>query len=144
MQCFLRRMEARRDCTECSAAGVELEVSQSPLSSDAGLLPIREFDRRLGWTAGFAAQLSDSRQASVQALVEMVRQRVFGILAGYRPRLYATGPLHRLTFPQLDPSTLTTLPSASWGKVGPSPAAPPTPPKLQLLPPLLTSCPIRE
>jgi hypothetical protein len=62
---------------------VEVAVSKTPLSSDAGLLPIREFDRRLGWTAGFAAQLTDNRQASDHALVEMVRQRVFGILAGY-------------------------------------------------------------
>jgi hypothetical protein len=62
---------------------VELEVSEAPLSSDAGLLPIREFDRRLGWTEGFAAQLTDHRQGSRHALVEMVQQRVFGILAGY-------------------------------------------------------------
>jgi hypothetical protein len=62
---------------------VEVEVSQAPLSSDAGLLPIREFDRRLGWTEGFAAQLTDHRRWSDHALVEMVRQRVFGILAGY-------------------------------------------------------------
>jgi hypothetical protein len=62
---------------------VEVEVSEAPLSSDAGLLPIREFDRRLGWTEGFAAQLTDHRQGYDHALVEMVRQRVFGILAGY-------------------------------------------------------------
>jgi len=62
---------------------VEVKASKSPLSSDAGLLPIREFDRRLGWTEGFAAQLTDRRQLSDHALVEMVRQRVFGILAGY-------------------------------------------------------------
>lgn len=62
---------------------VEVEVSQTQLSSDAGLLPIRELDRRLGWTESFAAQLSDNRQWSQHALVEMVRQRVFGILAGY-------------------------------------------------------------
>jgi hypothetical protein len=62
---------------------VEIEVSPAPLSSDAGLLPIREFDRRLGWTEGFAAQLADNRRGSLHALVEMVRQRVFGILAGY-------------------------------------------------------------
>lgn len=62
---------------------VEVEVSEAPLSSDGGLLPIREFDRRLGWTEGFAAQLVDHRQGYQHALVEMVRQRVFGILAGY-------------------------------------------------------------
>jgi Transposase DDE domain group 1 len=62
---------------------VEVEASEAPLSSDAGLLPIREFDRRLGWTEGFAAQLSDPRRGCDHALVEMVQQRVFGILAGY-------------------------------------------------------------
>jgi hypothetical protein len=62
---------------------VEVEVSEAPLSSDAGLLPIREFDRKLGWTEGFASQLVDHRQGYQHALVEMVRQRVFGILAGY-------------------------------------------------------------
>lgn len=42
------------------------------------LVPIREFDRRLGWTEGFAAQIHDGR-----TILEMIRQRVFGILAGY-------------------------------------------------------------
>lgn len=62
---------------------VEVEVSEATLSSDAGLLPIREFDRRLGWTEGFAAQLIDNRVGGLHTLVEMVRQRMFGILAGY-------------------------------------------------------------
>src|SRR4029079_10453490 len=56
---------------------------EEQISSDAGLLPIREFDERLGWTAGFAAQLRDSRCGVVHTVLEMVRQRVFGILAGY-------------------------------------------------------------
>jgi hypothetical protein len=62
---------------------VEVEVSHTPLSSDAGLLPIRELDQRLGWTEGFAAQLIDTRKGCEHSLLEMVRQRMFGILAGY-------------------------------------------------------------
>lgn len=58
---------------------------EAPLSSDAGLLPLRQLDERLGATAQFAAALTDLRQAgSVQhTLLEMVRMRVYGILADY-------------------------------------------------------------
>ena len=62
---------------------VRVEFVEEQLSSDAGLLPLRQFDERLGWTEGFAAQLKDGRQGPTHAVVEMVRQRVFGILAGY-------------------------------------------------------------
>jgi len=33
------------------------------ISSDAGLLPLRQLDERLGWTAAVADLLGDSRQA---------------------------------------------------------------------------------
>jgi len=62
---------------------VRVEVAEEQLSSDAGLLPLRQFDERLGWTESFAAQIQDNRQGSLHTVVEMVRQRVFGILAGY-------------------------------------------------------------
>lgn len=62
---------------------VQIEVVEEQLSSDGGLLPLRQFDERLGWTEGFAAQIKDGRQGHTHAVVEMVRQRVFGILAGY-------------------------------------------------------------
>jgi hypothetical protein len=62
---------------------VQVEAVVEQVTSDAGLLPIREFDERLGWTAGFTAQLRDARVGGVHTLLEMVRQRVFGILAGY-------------------------------------------------------------
>lgn len=65
------------------ALPIRVEVVEEQLSSDAGLLPLRQFDERLGWTAGFAGQLRDGRQGHTHAVVEMVRQRVFGILAGY-------------------------------------------------------------
>ena len=62
---------------------VEVVPVAEQIATDAGRLPIREFDERLGWTAGFAAQLHDARASHRHAIVEMVRQRVFGILAGY-------------------------------------------------------------
>ncbi|RIK79473.1 MAG: hypothetical protein DCC68_13240, partial [Planctomycetota bacterium] len=51
------------------------------ITSDAGLLPVRELDERLGWMASFAAQLRDARTNPLHTVVEMLRQRVFGILA---------------------------------------------------------------
>lgn len=62
---------------------VEVEAVEERLSSDAGLVPIREFDRRLGWTEDFAAQVYDGRCGGMHTVLEMIRQRVFGILAGY-------------------------------------------------------------
>jgi hypothetical protein len=64
---------------------VVIRPSESKLSSDAGLLPIREFDQQIGLTEQFAAALTDMRyQPSVDhTVLEMVRMRVFGILAGY-------------------------------------------------------------
>ena len=55
------------------------------LTSDAGLLPIRQFDQQIGLTEQFAAALTDLRyQPSVEhKLSEMVRMRIFGILADY-------------------------------------------------------------
>jgi hypothetical protein len=54
------------------------------LSSDAGLLPIRELDEVLGLTDQFAAALRDPRdEGSFHTYLEMTRSRVYGILAGY-------------------------------------------------------------
>lgn len=64
---------------------IVVEPSQGQLSSDAGLLPLREFDERLHFTEQFAQALRDPRTpAQVEhSVVEMVRSRVFGILADY-------------------------------------------------------------
>jgi len=64
---------------------VEIEVSPAPLSSDAGLLPVRQFDEQIRLTEQFAAALDDRRDPVLtqQSLRTMVRQRIFGILAGY-------------------------------------------------------------
>ena len=64
---------------------IRVEVSDAPLTSDAGLLPLRQFDNRIGLTSQFAAALHDPRDPDRidHTVPEMVRSRVFGILAGY-------------------------------------------------------------
>lgn len=64
---------------------IVVEVSQAQLTSDAGLLPIRQFDERIGFTAQLAAALHDDRDPrfTLHPLSDMVRQRVYGILADY-------------------------------------------------------------
>lgn len=64
---------------------IVVEAVEDHLSSDAGLLPIRQFDEALKLTAQFAAALRDFRHQPFvdHTLEEMVRMRVYGILAGY-------------------------------------------------------------
>ncbi len=64
---------------------VVVKPAGAELTSDAGLLPMRQFDEAIGLTEQFAAALTDLRfQPSVlHPLVEMVRMRLFGILADY-------------------------------------------------------------
>jgi hypothetical protein len=62
-----------------------IEPSRAQLSSDAGLLAIRQFDERLGFTRAFADALDDPRDPELidHTVLEMVRSRVYGILADY-------------------------------------------------------------
>ncbi len=64
---------------------IEIEISQAPLTTDAGLLPIRDFDERLRFTEQFADALQDLRDADgvKHSLASMVRQRIYGALADY-------------------------------------------------------------
>ncbi len=64
---------------------IQIEVSSAPLTSDAGLLPIRQFDEQIRFTEQFAAALHDLRDPKLveQSLLSMVRQRIYGILADY-------------------------------------------------------------
>jgi hypothetical protein len=64
---------------------VQIEISPAPLTSDAGLLPIRQFDEQIRLTEQFAAALRDRRDPDFveQPLLSMVRQRIYGILADY-------------------------------------------------------------
>jgi hypothetical protein len=62
-----------------------VEPSQAQLSSDAGLLPLRQFDEQIGLTQAFAQALNDPRdpERCDHSVLEMVRSRVYGVLAGY-------------------------------------------------------------
>lgn len=62
---------------------IELEPVEEHLSTDTGLLLFRQLDEQLGLTDGFAAQLSDSRSDPTHSVLQMVRSRVYGIIAGY-------------------------------------------------------------
>src|SRR5262245_21627354 len=59
--------------------------SRAALTSDAGLLPLRQFDEHIGLTRAFAAALDDPRDPALteHTFLEMVRCRVYGILAAY-------------------------------------------------------------
>src|SRR5438128_938007 len=62
-----------------------IERSSGQLSSDAGLPPIRQFDEHLGLTRAFANALDDPRDPELidHTVLEMVRSRIYGILADY-------------------------------------------------------------
>jgi len=72
---------------------VVVHSHRGQITSDAGLLPIAQFDRRWNYTARMARRLDegppeDPRQKHRKPLTrhqrqEMLRQRFFGILAGY-------------------------------------------------------------
>jgi len=64
---------------------IQIEVSDAPLTSDTGLLLLRQFDDKIGLIAHFAAALNDPRNPEYieHSFLDMVRMRIFGILAGY-------------------------------------------------------------
>lgn len=99
---------------------IVLEPSQARLSSDGGLLPIRQFDERLGLTAAFAQALDDPRDPdrSEHTFLEMVRARVYGILAGYEDQnnhdtLRADPVFKLLADPSPDDNDLASQPAHS-------------------------------
>ena len=57
--------------------------SAGQITSDAGLLPIRQFDARWRYTQRMAVCLADAASRRTHSLESMLRQRIFGILAGY-------------------------------------------------------------
>jgi hypothetical protein len=64
---------------------IVVEPAAAQVSSDAGLLPFRQLDEQTGLTRRFAEALVDRRDASRtdHSFLEMVRMRVYGILADY-------------------------------------------------------------
>ena len=64
---------------------VVVEVSNDALSSDGGLIPIRQFDEQIGFTSPIAEVLDDRRESNLtsHSFASMIRQRIYGILADY-------------------------------------------------------------
>lgn len=62
---------------------VVVQRHEGQLSSDAGLLPLRQFDQRWHYTRRLAECLVDPNPQRQHSLLSMLRQRLFGILAGY-------------------------------------------------------------
>lgn len=67
------------------AKPIFVQPMAAALTSDAGLLPIRQFDKQLGFTARFIEALEDSRSPRQigHTFAEMARARIYGILADY-------------------------------------------------------------
>ncbi|MBX7223425.1 MAG: IS1380 family transposase [Blastocatellia bacterium] len=69
----------------CRKRKVEAEFSGGEVTSDGGMVLIRGLDRRLGLTAKVAQVLADPRELGkiTHRAVDLVRQRIFGLAAGY-------------------------------------------------------------
>ncbi len=79
------RNREQLDFPRCKGRKVEADFSGGNVTSDGGILLVRQADRRLGLTASIARLLSDPRrQASCEhTVLSMLRQRVYGLAAGY-------------------------------------------------------------
>jgi hypothetical protein len=62
---------------------VEWEAVEESLSTDGGLLVFAQLDEQLGWTRSLSRLITDRRDDPEHSVLSMVRQRVFGIIAGY-------------------------------------------------------------
>jgi hypothetical protein len=99
---------------------VELEISSHPLTSDAGLIPVRQCDQFLRLTEQFAAALDDRRHPKLtrQSILSMVRQRIYGILADYEDQndhdILRSDPIFKLVADRLpDGPDLASQPTLS-------------------------------
>ena len=62
---------------------VVVQQHHGQISSDAGLLPLRQFDAKLNYTRCMADCLDDPKPQREHSLLSMLRQRFYGIIAGY-------------------------------------------------------------
>ena len=67
---------------------VKVRASDERITSDAGLLLLREADHRLGLTESLSQRLVDPRRQHLirYQLVELLRERVYALAQGYRPK----------------------------------------------------------
>jgi hypothetical protein len=88
-------------------APIVVEVSDAPMSTDAGLLALKQFDQRIGLTEQFGGALNDPRRPELieHTFLEMSRMRIFGILAGYEDQndhdTLRTDPIFKLVADRL-------------------------------------------
>jgi hypothetical protein len=99
---------------------IQVTFSDAPLTSDAGLLPLRQFDENLRLTQQFAEALNDPRDPRrvEHSFLDLTRMRVFGILAGYEDQndhdTRRTDPVFKLiTQRSPDDSDLASQPTLS-------------------------------
>jgi hypothetical protein len=61
------------------------DFQRSRVTSDSGLIPVRELDERLGWGELIERHLADSRRGgnTLLPLADLLRQSVYSRLAGY-------------------------------------------------------------
>jgi hypothetical protein len=64
---------------------IQANFDGGPLTSDSGVLLLREADRRMGLTKAIAAAIADPRDSRhvLHSQLEMLRQRIFAIALGY-------------------------------------------------------------
>ena len=91
---------------------IQVTASDDRLTSDAGLLLLREADHRLGLTEALAQQLDDPRdpKRTRYQLVELLRERLYALAQGYS----AQDDVDRLAH---DPA----MKMAVWDRPGPQP-----------------------
>lgn len=78
-----RQSVADFGCGKWKNREVILQPIEQDLSSDAGLMLFGQFDEKLDWTKQFSSLIKDARSDPEHSILSIVRQRVFGILAGY-------------------------------------------------------------
>lgn len=83
---------------------LKVDFQGSRVTSDGGLLLVRELDERLGLSALIAEHLTDSRGKNTQLpMADLLRQAVYSRLGGYEDVTMPSG-LHKIR------------PSGSWAR----------------------------
>jgi hypothetical protein len=78
------RFEPSDLSTRPHAKNIDIRISSSQMSSDAGLIPFFELDQHLGFTASFGEIIRKARsESATHSALCLLRQRIFGLIAGY-------------------------------------------------------------